>query len=190
VKAQEADPSQVRADTSSGRDPARAYLEKMRQGNVKVTQNRRRVLARFLEADKPWTLRSLHRSLSQGGAPRSRGGFDLSSVYRALESLREAGLLEEFNLPGEKQTFFSLIKSDEDRKGAGGAHQKAHAHHHHHIACGKCGRVSHLDMCLPQGWIGKAEEASGFRITEHSLEFRGLCGKCRGPAESKGSVVR
>jgi Fur family ferric uptake transcriptional regulator len=150
-------------------DPARPYLEKMRLGNVKVTSNRRRVLARFLDAERPWTLRSLHRSLSQGGAPRSRGGFDQSSVYRALESLRAAGLLEEFRLPGEKQTFYSLIK----------AAPKAHAHHHHHIACGGCGRVSHLDMCLPQGWLGKAEEASGFRITEHNLEFRGLCAKCR-----------
>jgi Fur family ferric uptake transcriptional regulator len=163
----------VPAAGAPGDGPASPYLRKLRDGHVKVTPNRKQVLARFLEAERPWTLRSLHRSLSQGGAPRSRGGFDLSSVYRALESLRAAGVLEEFHLPGEKQTYFSLIKAGDERK------HKAHAHHHHHIACGGCGRVSHLDMCLPAGWLGKAEEASGFRITEHNLEFRGLCAKCR-----------
>lgn len=145
-------------------DSASPYLQKLRQGHIKVTPNRRKVLTRFLESDRPWTLRSLHASL---------GGFDLSSVYRALEALRGAGLLEEFRLPGEKRTFFSLIKAQDDRK------PKAHRHHHHHIACGACGRVSHLDMCLPPGWMGKAEEATGFRITEHHLEFRGLCSRCR-----------
>lgn len=162
-------------------DPAAPYLERLRQGNVKVTQNRRRVLGRFLEAEGPWTLRSLHRSLSPGGAPRGRnggprsGGVDLSSVYRALGSLRAAGLLEEFRLPGEKQTYFSLIKPEARGKG----HAGHPGHHHHHIACGNCGRISHLEMCLPVGWLGKAEEATGFRITEHSMEFRGVCARCR-----------
>ena len=153
------------------------YLEKLRSGKVKVTANRQRVLGRFLEADKPWTLQSLHRSLGRE--------CDLSSVYRALSALRGAGLLEEFRLPGEKETFFSLIKLQDHSAPPGGRghsrQARPHPHHHHHIVCQDCGQVSHLDICVPAGLMGKVEEASGFRITEHHLEFKGVCGSCAAP---------
>src|SRR4051812_17019945 len=140
-------------------DVAFPYLQKLRDRNVKVTPNRRSVLVRFLEAEKPWTLRSLHRNLSLEDA------WDLSSVYRTLETLREAGLLEEFRLPGEKQTYYSLIKQSPLKKApAGNAHGHIHSHgqlpgaaqprshgqahgnpngsghHHHHIVCQDCGK--------------------------------------------------
>jgi Fe2+ or Zn2+ uptake regulation protein len=136
----------------------------MREGKVKVTPNRRRVLESFLEEEGPWTLGSLHRKLSEAGS------CDISSVYRALEALSNAGLLEEFHLPGEKQTFYSLIRQRGNR-------EVSHPHHHH-IVCQDCGRVSHLDVCLPSGLLGKVEGESGFRVTEHHLEFRGICGDC------------
>ena len=164
-------------------DPAAPYLDLLRQGKVKVTPNRRKVLGRFLEGDKPWTLQSLHRSMSQGE------DCDRSSVYRTLSALRVAGLLEEFRLPGEKQTFYSLIRhpggARPGTRNAGSrsrAHANAHTqadHHHHHIVCRDCGIISHLDICLPAGVMGRIEDASGFRITEHHLEFKGVCGKCR-----------
>ncbi|HKP94679.1 MAG TPA: transcriptional repressor, partial [Fibrobacteria bacterium] len=149
-------------------DPALPYLDRLRQGKVKVTPNRRRVLGRFLQGDKPWTLQSLHRSLG--------GECDQSSVYRALTDLHAAGLLEEFRLPGERETFFSLIKHRETPRAPGGrgSGPKARTHaHHHHIVCQDCGQVSHLDICVPAGLMGKVEDASGFRITEHHLEFKG-----------------
>ncbi len=156
-------------------DPAAPYLDRLRKAKVKVTANRQRVLGRFLEGDKPWTLQSLHRSLGRE--------FDLSSVYRALSALRTSGLLEEFRLPGEKETFFSLIKHPEKSAAPGarglGAKTRAHPHHHHHIVCRDCGLVSHLDICVPAGLMGKVEDASGFRITEHHLEFKGVCGNCK-----------
>jgi Fur family ferric uptake transcriptional regulator len=151
------------------------YLDRLRQGKVKVTPNRQRVLGRFLEDDKPWTLKTLHRSLG--------GDFDQSSIYRALSALRSAGLLEEFRLPGEKETFFSLIKQPAAARHpaprGSGSRPRAHAHHHHHIVCRDCGAVSHLDICVPAGLLGRVEDASGFRVTEHHLEFKGVCGDCR-----------
>jgi Fur family ferric uptake transcriptional regulator len=151
-------------------DAAAPYLERLKEGKVKVTPNRRKVLGRFLEVEKPWTLSSLHRSLSQSE------DCDASSVYRALEALRAAGLLEEFHLPGDRQTYYSLIKQHAPHRMRDNAHS---GHHHHHIVCQDCGKVSHLDICVPVGWMGKVENASGFRITEHHLEFKGLCPGCK-----------
>jgi Fur family transcriptional regulator, ferric uptake regulator len=160
-------------------DAASPYLELLRVGKVKVTPNRRKVLGMFLAADKPWTLQSLHRRLSE------EEDCELSSVYRALSALRVAGLLEEFRLPGEKQTFYSLNRHHgavppKPRHPGARAKTQAHGdHHHHHIVCQDCGIISHLDICLPAGVMGKVENASGFRITEHHLEFKGVCGRCR-----------
>jgi Fe2+ or Zn2+ uptake regulation protein len=145
---------------------AEPFFRRLRESGIKLTPNRRRVLERFLEDEGPWTLGRLHRRLSDSGPS------DISSVYRALEALRDAGLLEEFHLPGEKQTFFSLIRQ------GGGRTATSQTHHHHHIVCQDCGRVSHLDVCLPSGLLGRVEGASGFRVTEHHLEFRGICGDC------------
>jgi Fur family transcriptional regulator, ferric uptake regulator len=148
------------------------WRERLRAGKVKATPNRLRVLGRFLASDAPWTLQSLHRALNQGSR------CDLSSVYRALSDLREAGFLEEFRLPGKRETFYALLGHGNGRRGAEPA-GRAGRHHHHHIVCEDCGRVSHLDVCLPPGLTVKIEGASGFRVTGHNLEFQGLCGDCR-----------
>lgn len=158
-------------------DAAAPYLEMLRLGKVKVTPNRRKVLGMFLAGDKPWTLQSLHKGLS------ADEDCEVSSVYRALSAFRAAGLLEEFRLPGDKQTFYSLNRHHGDVRAkarSAGARPQDHAnHHHHHIVCQDCGTISHLDICLPAGVMGKVENASGFRITEHHLEFKGVCGRCR-----------
>lgn len=160
-------------------DAEAPYLELLRGGKVKITPNRRKVLAMFLAGDNPWTLQSLHRSLSE------EADCEISSIYRALSAFREAGLLEEFRLPGEKQTYYSLNRhhgAPPPKPPHSGARAKTRNHgdhHHHHIVCQDCGIISHLDICLPAGVMGKVENASGFRITEHHLEFKGVCGGCR-----------
>jgi Fur family ferric uptake transcriptional regulator len=150
-----------------------AWRERLRVGQVKATPNRLRVIGRFLESEAPWTLRTLHRALSQGSR------CDLSSVYRALSDLRAAGLLEEFRLPGKRETYFALLGHAAQRKGSEPWARGVRPHHHHHIVCEDCGRVSHLEVCLPPGLTHKVEDASGFRVTAHHLEFQGLCGDCR-----------
>lgn len=158
------------APAAFDREGELACLARLRAGKIKLTANRRRVLDRFLAAEGPWTLGSLHKSLS------SEAPCDESSVYRALEALRDAGVLEEFRLPGERSARFALLRQEGrpegPRRGQGPPH-------HHHIVCQDCGRVGHLDLCLPAGWMGKVEGRSGYRITGHALEFRGVCGECR-----------
>jgi Fur family ferric uptake transcriptional regulator len=149
-----------------------AWRERFRAAKVKATSNRVRVLGRFLRSDSAWTLRSLHLELNH------ELHCDLSSVYRALSDLRIAGFLEEFRLPGKRETFYALLGHGSARK-PGRPAPRGDAHHHHHIVCEDCGRVSHLEMCLPAGLTGRVEGASGFRVTGHHLEFQGLCSECR-----------
>jgi Fur family ferric uptake transcriptional regulator len=149
-----------------------SWRERFRAGKVKATGNRLRVLGRILRSDTSWTLQSLHQELN-----RDRR-CDLSSVYRALSDLRIAGFLEEFRLPGKRETFYAPLGEGTPRK-AGRQAARGEAHHHHHIVCEDCGRVSHLEVCFPAGLTGRIEGASGFRVTGHHLEFQGLCAECR-----------
>jgi Fur family transcriptional regulator, ferric uptake regulator len=56
--------------------------------------------------------------------------------------------------------------------------------HHHHLVCATCGKVEDvhpspkLERALGEADRAVAEE-QGYRVTEHQLEFRGLCPECR-----------
>lgn len=53
-------------------------------------------------------------------------------------------------------------------------------HHHHHLTCTNCGKVLVLKdnqiIEIELAWIG---QGTGFKITDHQLEIRGLCQNCQ-----------
>jgi Fe2+ or Zn2+ uptake regulation protein len=85
---------------------------------------------------------------------------DRATVYRILESLGEAGLLQRVSLKGK--TFYLSEQSD---------------HHHHHIVCRECHSTICLDECLISPLEKKAQQL-GFQDIHHSLQLTGLCAKC------------
>lgn len=56
--------------------------------------------------------------------------------------------------------------------------------HHHHLVCATCGKVEDvhpspkLERALGEAARAVAEE-QGYQVTEHQLELRGRCPKCR-----------
>jgi Fur family ferric uptake transcriptional regulator len=104
------------------------------------------------------TAQDIHRRLA-----RQPKGVGLATVYRALNDLSAAGVIDA--LPhGGAETCYRLC-------GAG---------HHHHLVCSKCHRVVELTDCRLGGWLGRASAAEGFLVTDHTLEAVGLCARCRG----------
>lgn len=88
----------------------------------------------------------------------------LISVYRALELLRDLGLLqsEEYSPAGER---YRLLGMAEPRI--------------HRLICTRCGQTQELKDCPVQNFTGKLELESGFRIHDHWLRFFGLCPGCQ-----------
>jgi Fe2+ or Zn2+ uptake regulation protein len=66
-------------------------------------------------------------------------------------------------------------------------HSIDHNHHHHHVQCVDCGRIGHLDECMPSSYLNLLERQSGFRLIEHRLEFTGRCEDCRSSPASDQS---
>ena len=83
------------------------------------------------------------------------------TVYRNLNILREMGEIAELNLSGTVSRF-------EGKQG-----------NHYHFRCEKCGRVFDLDEPVNVKLDKQVAEKTGFKVSYHQLEFRGLCKDCQ-----------
>lgn len=53
------------------------------------------------------------------------------------------------------------------------------AHHHHHLTCINCGKILVLkENPTIERELSRIGHGTGFKITDHSLEIRGLCKSC------------
>ncbi len=90
----------------------------------------------------------------------------IATVYRALKSLGDEGLIATVNLPGENPRY-----------------ERADLHHHHHFQCRACQRVFDLDGCLgdvamrsPRDF--QALTPPGFTLEDHEIILYGRCKQC------------
>jgi len=95
----------------------------------------------------------------------------LTTVYRTLELLAQMGIILKFEF-GDGRARYELA---EGPKGA---------RHHHHLVCTNCGRViDYTDFIddeielLSQIEKGLSEKFN-FKITNHLIQFYGLCDEC------------
>jgi Fe2+ or Zn2+ uptake regulation protein len=125
----------------------------LREAGLKSTPGRRAVLDILAKSTSPLSPEQIHAKVGSGVCDRA-------TVYRILESLGEAGLVQRVILNGK-----TLYLPEES------------SHHHHHIVCRKCRSTVCLDECLISPLEKKASQL-GFRDIRHSLQLTGLCAKC------------
>jgi Fur family ferric uptake transcriptional regulator len=91
----------------------------------------------------------------------------LATVYRNLDLLARAGLIQMVELGGCPRRFDGWVDD------------------HLHVRCLECGEVGDVS----DGLIGRArervEKLSGYEVTGHQLEFTGVCPNCRKKARNK-----
>jgi Fe2+ or Zn2+ uptake regulation protein len=83
------------------------------------------------------------------------------TVYRNLKILRDTGRIAELNSSGTVSRF------------------EARLDNHYHFRCDKCGRIYDLDVPVDTELDRKVAKKTGFKISYHQLEFRGLCPDCQ-----------
>jgi len=128
---------------------------------IRYTGGRRAVVRALQIAGGPQSAAELHQRL--------RRSIPLSSLYRSLATLEEAGLLS-FHHGQGKVARFELA---EWLSG-----------HHHHLVCVECGAMGDFELEARAeqqllGFIAAAGRKAGYRVRGHSLEVEGLCGSCR-----------
>lgn len=104
---------------------------------------------------------------------RIHPGVGLTTVYRTLELLVQTGLVFKFDF-GDGRARYEL---SEGPKGA---------RHHHHLVCTACGRVVDYTDFIDEEieLLNRTEKGLSakydFKITNHLIQFYGLCNECRG----------
>ncbi|HNR95556.1 MAG: Peroxide operon regulator [Chloroflexi bacterium ADurb.Bin180] len=88
--------------------------------------------------------------------------LSLATVYRALNALRESGLVRQMHLAGER-LYFELDRKDR----------------HAHLVCSTCGRVWEVDSEALSKAARDAGREIGFQVSAARLEVIGLCEECR-----------
>ena len=96
----------------------------------------------------------------------------LTTVYRTLELLVQVGLVYKLDF-GDKRARYELAQGP------------GHIGHHHHLVCTGCGLVvdytDFIDREIELLTLTEKglSEKFGFTITNHLIQFYGLCPKCR-----------
>jgi Fur family ferric uptake transcriptional regulator len=86
----------------------------------------------------------------------------LSTVYRTLQSLAEAGEIDALRTESGESIY---------RRCTAG-------HHHHHLVCRSCGATVEVEGPAVESWTRSVASAHGYRDVSHALEIFGTCGDC------------
>lgn len=82
------------------------------------------------------------------------------TIYRNLQVLQEDGAIFALNLNGTVSRY--EVKQES----------------HYHFRCEKCGRIFDLDEPIDKEIDSRVARQTGFKVSHHQTEFRGLCKDC------------
>lgn len=134
---------------------AQASDEALRGAKLRATRQRRTVLDALRERPDAVTAQDLHMELRQAGE-----SIGLTTVYRTLTALADAGFLDTFTRQTEQA--FRLC---------GDAH-------HHHLVCETCNRVEEITADEVERWVSEVASRRGYEVTGHRAEIFGICPAC------------
>lgn len=97
-------------------------------------------------------------------ALRSKGErIGIASVYRALELMRERGLVQRIEFGGGPARYEASIPGGE---------------HHHHALCERCGRITPFEDAALERALERLDGRLGLQMSGHEVLIRGACGLC------------
>lgn len=127
---------------------------------VRYTAGRRAVIRALADADGPLSASELQE--------RTKGTLPLSSIYRSLSVLEEAGVLS----PHHGARGLTRYELAEWLKG-----------HHHHLVCIDCGAIEDVPVTdrhesQVDAVVAAISSKASFTALNHALEIEGRCARC------------
>jgi len=124
---------------------------------LKNTKQREAVAEVFFSTTGHISAEELYQKVS-----KKHPGIGLTTVYRTLKLLTEAGLAKERRF-GEPQGVFE--KEDSDK-------------HHDHLICTRCGKIIEFKNPKIEKLQDEVASKYGFVVEDHKMELYGLCSNC------------
>lgn len=122
-----------------------------------MTKAEQAVLAFLTDRPEFQSAQEVHAGLRAAGSP-----IGLTSVYRAVQRLRDEGGLDEIR-----------------RRNGEAAYRRCPAAHHHHLTCETCGTSVELQAAATERWVHDVARKHGFLPTGHVVEVTGVCPRCQ-----------
>lgn len=123
---------------------------------ARSTRQRGDVLALLREVNSSHSAQQLHQMLRQRGTK-----VGLTTVYRTLQLLVDAGEVDATRLPAGEQVFRLCSPS-----------------HHHHLVCRGCGKTVEIAGPAVERWADRVAAEHGFTEVGHTIEIFGTCADC------------
>ena len=122
-----------------------------------MTRAQRAVLSALAFDDTFRSAQNIHARLRD-----SESAVGLTSVYRALQALADAGVVDVGRTSTGELTY-RRCDSDE---------------HHHHLVCTTCGATVEIEAPEIEQWVADVARSHGYVVTSHTLEVTGTCRAC------------
>ena len=129
-------------------------IDKLAPAGLRVTKQRKAMLEVLSASENPMSAEETHKHLSAGVC-------DLVTVYRSLEQLERAGVVQ-LGVRENGTKVYCLSHGND---------------HHHHLSCRSCGRTERVDVCMGEE-LEKIGKSFGFSELSHVMELFGLCPEC------------
>jgi Fur family ferric uptake transcriptional regulator len=133
------------------------FRKTLKKKKVRMSHPRLLIYKELSQAKGPLTAQDLYQCLI-----KNHKRIGLSSIYRCLDLFESIGMA--FKITNGSNGRYKLCELED---------------HHHHIVCKSCGKVMEFDLCEISSWSEKVMESTGFKITDHQLNFYGFCEKCK-----------
>jgi len=95
-------------------------------------------------------------------AARGNTRIGRATVFRTLEAMSDAGVVERIDLPTGDHAYVAC----EPR-------------HHHHVVCASCGAGQDIDDAGLRRVVRDVARRTGYRVDDHRLELFGSCPRCQ-----------
>ncbi|MGH4026696.1 MAG: Fur family transcriptional regulator [Pseudonocardiaceae bacterium] len=121
------------------------------------TTRQRTAVTRLLDnVDDFRSAQEIHEQLRRSGE-----GIGLTTVYRTLQTLADAGEID-------------MLRTDTGEA----VYRRCSAHHHHHLVCRQCGRTVEVEGPTVELWAEKVAAEHAFTDISHTVEIFGTCPAC------------
>jgi Fur family ferric uptake transcriptional regulator len=138
------------------------WLEALQASGYRLTAPRRAIVELLTAAP-----RALSPIQVFDRARRFYPGLGLVTVYRTLEKLEDLGLLQRVHTPDGCHRYMPTAEG-----------------HQHLLVCTDCGQVRYFSGDDFKRLAGSISQETGYEVTDHWLQFYGLCPECSAQREN------
>lgn len=135
-----------------------ALRNRMLEAGRRITPQRDLIAGVLEGATRPLSAQEIYDAVEQ-----EAGGVGRATVFRALQSLHEAAIVDHVSLPGNQAGYLLCATSG----------------HHHHLVCQGCGKIEDIEEAEVGPFLSSLEARHGYEIDHASFAVYGNCPTCQ-----------